>query len=241
MKAKHLIALFELMVGWAYAWGESRWKCVDCSGAFVWAFRMLEQSIYHGSNTIWREYLEKKGPLDPQGKTPPRPGSAVFKEKDGDFYHIGLYIGEGKVIEAKSAKYGVVVSPLEGWTHFGELKAVDYDSQDQEDEKENPFGFSFLEPLTVNTQSGRLNLRAFCGGSIIHRLEKGEAVRPLLFRENWVRVLTHDGRVGWVDGAYLARQEPAGPSGETQSLPESILSILREADRLLASIPGVRT
>ena len=43
------------------------------------------------------------------------------------YYYVGLYIGEGKVIEAKGTAYGVVTSKIgSGWTHWGELKGVDY-------------------------------------------------------------------------------------------------------------------
>ena len=51
------------MVGWRYEWGAAKQGCVDCSGAFVYALKKYGLSIYHGSNTIWREYLTSKGKI----------------------------------------------------------------------------------------------------------------------------------------------------------------------------------
>lgn len=39
--AAELIALFNRMYTehWAYKWGAAQTGCVDCAGAFVWAYR----------------------------------------------------------------------------------------------------------------------------------------------------------------------------------------------------------
>lgn len=105
----------------------------DCSGLFVWAFKQLGGSIYHGSDTMYRKYCDAKGELksgtrtDGQGL---KPGTAVFvwKESKKKYTHVGLYVGGGKVIEAKGAKAGVTTSKITDsqWTNWGELKGVDY-------------------------------------------------------------------------------------------------------------------
>ena len=55
---------------------------------------------------------------------PERPGLAVWR--DG---HIGVYIGEGYVIEAMGTKYGVVKTKLaeRSFTHWLEIPNIDYD------------------------------------------------------------------------------------------------------------------
>lgn len=55
---------------------------------------------------------------------PERPGLAVWR--DG---HIGVYIGEGYVIEAMGTKYGVVKTKLaeRSFTHWLEIPYIDYD------------------------------------------------------------------------------------------------------------------
>ena len=55
---------------------------------------------------------------------PDTPGLAVWKPG-----HIGVYIGNGEVIEAMGTKYGVVKTQLEGrgWTHWLEIPYIKYD------------------------------------------------------------------------------------------------------------------
>lgn len=55
---------------------------------------------------------------------PDKPGLAVWH--DG---HIGVYIGDGYVIEAMGTKYGVVKTELagRGWTHWLEIEYINYD------------------------------------------------------------------------------------------------------------------
>lgn len=54
---------------------------------------------------------------------PDTPGVAVWKSG-----HIGVYIGDGKVIEAMGTTSGVVMTELEGrgWTHWCEIPSIDY-------------------------------------------------------------------------------------------------------------------
>ena len=55
---------------------------------------------------------------------PDKPGLAVWHEG-----HIGVYIGDGYVIEAMGTKYGVVKTELagRGWTHWLEIEYINYD------------------------------------------------------------------------------------------------------------------
>ena len=45
----------------------------------------------------------------------------------GNFYHVGLYIGDGKVIEAQSTKTGVVTSCISSWGYAARLTNTVYD------------------------------------------------------------------------------------------------------------------
>lgn len=115
----------------------------DCSGLFVWAFKELGGSIYHGSNTIWNKYCSKQGKLV-NGKRADgyklRPGTAVFLLDSTGRHHIGLYVGDGLCIEAKGTKYGVVTSDITHWDEWGELRDIDYSGypDEQEGERLNP-------------------------------------------------------------------------------------------------------
>lgn len=115
----------------------------DCSGLFVYAFKQFGASIYHGSNTMYLKYCSAKGQLSNGKRTDGKellPGTAVFvwNADEKKYSHVGLYIGNGEVIEAASTVSGVIKSAVNAkkkdkngksvdkWTNWGELKDVDY-------------------------------------------------------------------------------------------------------------------
>ena len=118
----------------------SKWighTVADCSGLFAWAFSKLGGSIAHGSNSIYDRYCSEKGSLDSAKKKSLLPGTAVFtatvynKGKPNEYVkhnHIGLYIGNGKVIEASGTQAGVCISNITAgkWSYYGLLKDVNY-------------------------------------------------------------------------------------------------------------------
>ena len=112
----------------------SKWighRVADCSGLFSWAFRQLGGSIYHGSDTMYRKFCVNKGELN-KGKHTDRgtlkPGTAVFVWNGSSYSHVGLYAGNGIVIEAMSTLKGVTTTKVTAgkWTHWGELAGIDY-------------------------------------------------------------------------------------------------------------------
>jgi cell wall-associated NlpC family hydrolase len=156
--AQALIAKFQYALDqkWGYIWGGtgqtwtqakqdaatrsmtvkygSRWigkRVADCSGLFSWAFKELGGYMYHGSNTMWNKYCTSKGTL--QSGITIRPGTAVFLVNSaGSRHHVGLFIGNDTVIEAKGTAYGVVTSKLSHWDEWGELTGVDYTNEGSE-------------------------------------------------------------------------------------------------------------
>lgn len=144
--------------GWGYVWGAAgeiwtqakqdaatreqtvkfgqQWvghRVADCSGLFYWAFKQLGGYMYHGSNTMYKSYCTAKGTLSKGKRTDGmalKLGTALFTGTESDHGHVGLYIGDGNVIEAKGTQAGVVLSKASNtkWTFWGELKGVDYGS-----------------------------------------------------------------------------------------------------------------
>ena len=109
----------------------------DCSGLFSWAFKQLGGTMYHGSNTMYLKWCTDKGQLQKGRRTDGRglkPGTAVFIWDGSTYSHVGLYIGDGVVIEAASTQKGVTTSKVSDgkWTHWGELKGVDYSGVTEE-------------------------------------------------------------------------------------------------------------
>lgn len=98
-------------------------KVADCSGLVVWVFKHFGVSVPHGSNSLWKTCKEKGKII---GEIPV--GALVFKLRNStDYYHVGIYVGNGKVIEAKGTVAGVVESSLSGWGYYGLLSSVEHE------------------------------------------------------------------------------------------------------------------
>ena len=120
----------------------SKWighMVADCSGLFSWAFKQLGGYMYHGSDTMFRKYCTESGALSGGKRTDGKellPGTAVFtyNEKKKNYGHVGLYVGNGSVIEASGTIAGVCTSNVAAskWKYWGELVNVDYSQQNSE-------------------------------------------------------------------------------------------------------------
>ncbi|MBQ8202213.1 MAG: peptidoglycan-binding protein [Clostridia bacterium] len=133
---QQLIADFEDCIGWPYATpGTNDERGIDCSGMFVRAYRLQGARIYHGSNTIWRNYLSSKGRI--RSLDDLRPGMAVFKWKaetpakfdddEGDFCHIGLVTSVSPLRIVHASTQGMQVradTKLGKWKYWGVLTQV---------------------------------------------------------------------------------------------------------------------
>jgi len=170
VKASDLVKIFSQMESekWKYAAGANKQGEVDCSGAFYYAYKQLGGYMYHGSNTMWRKYTTKKGKI---GEIDLIPGMAVFKCRDwtsaqssngwyetdpGDVYHVGMYVGDGWVVEAQSKKTGVVKTKVSTWHLAAQLVDTVYDI-DENTAAAEPF-VPFLGTVKINR--GWLNLRS---------------------------------------------------------------------------------
>lgn len=114
----------------------------DCSGLFRWAFDQLDGYMYHGSNTMWDKYTASRGELQAGRRTDGHdllPGTAVFTDKDGSKNHVGLYVGNGNVIEAANTRKGVISSLVSDkkWTHWAVLKGVTMNVTERMDDDGN--------------------------------------------------------------------------------------------------------
>ena len=145
-KAKQRAATREMTVKYGSKWIGHR--VADCSGLVYWAFKQLGGTIYHGSHTQYVSYTTARGDLSNGNRAdgqPLKPGTAVFKKKKAtagqksyngyNYHHVGLYIGDGTVIEAEGTINGVVISKVSTWNAWGELKGVDYSDGSTNDDE----------------------------------------------------------------------------------------------------------
>ena len=59
-----------------------------------------------------------------------RPGDLVFRKNSQKYYHVGVYIGNGQVVEAKGRDDGVVQRRLDAsggsyWNRWGRLRLLE--------------------------------------------------------------------------------------------------------------------
>lgn len=225
MTASELIKLFRRMLDerWTYELGAAREGCVDCSGAFVWAYKQLGESIEHGSNSIAHlrvgEYVSVADA---------KPGYAVFKlrewleddsgnrwyqQQPGDCYHIGLMGYDGRVLNAQSTKTGFVASPAaQNWAFAAPLKAVDYTDREEDD--------PMWGNATIKTQKAGsyVNLRegASTRAAVIGKVYDGERVNVL--REagtGWIYGKTQAGAEGYMSADYIVEDTPSSGGEDT--------------------------
>lgn len=249
IKASELINLFQRMLDehWAYEPGAAREGCVDCSGAFVWAYKQLSASIEHGSNSIAHLRVGEYVPVSEA-----KPGYAVFKlrewreddsgnrwfdQQPGDCYHIGLMGRDGRVLNAQSTKTGFVASPAsQNWAFAAPLKAVGY--SDNVEGAETMFGNA-----TVNITSGYLNIRegASARSKVIAKAENGARVN--IIREaggtGWVFGVLESGEAGYMSSEYLVEDAPpeSGDQGETSGEAPTTTT-LRRNDGVYVTLAG---
>lgn len=106
---------------------------IDCSGVWYLAMRELGSYMYHGSNTMWKSYTVNRGALKGGKRTDGKElklATAIYTGNDTDGRnHVGIYVGNGKVLEAGGCQKGVILTPVTAskWTWWAEMKYVDYE------------------------------------------------------------------------------------------------------------------
>src|SRR5215213_5007762 len=90
-------------VGSPYRYGAAGPNAFDCSGLVTWAFKSSGKSLPRTSSQLSRVGA-------PVSKSALQPGDLVFFYKPVS--HVGIYIGNGKVVHASNRKSPVKVSDI---------------------------------------------------------------------------------------------------------------------------------
>ena len=125
---------------WDYA-GETEVKVHDCIGlikGYIWSKSPTDNDPVYvksqdKSDGGMYEICTKKGDISTM---PEVPGTLVFMKG-----HVGVYIGDGYVVEARGHAFGVVKTKLtgRGWKNWGYCPYVTYESEKTEETKKGDY------------------------------------------------------------------------------------------------------
>lgn len=210
----------------------------DCSGLFRGAWRALDKYKSGGATTIWNKWATRKGTIDTM---PDKPGIAVFRGDGKTMQHIGLYIGNGEVVDARSTDAGVVHQTLAQygrWTHWAELEDVEYNGGAPEE--------TVLWRGTVKTKTGggigiwtdatkERKVAQIADGTLVDVLGETDAAGFAKARSG----MNH----GYVDTQYLIPEAAGDEGGEDEDYTPSVVWIAipvseEHASAMLDAYPG---
>ena len=106
-------------------------------------------TVDHSADSMFHACIQRGG----IATMPEKPGVLVFihSAKTGRMEHVGVYIGGGKVIEARGHAYGVVQTALRGrgWTQWGVCPYITYDSAESAESEDEDMDISKLTDAQV--------------------------------------------------------------------------------------------
>lgn len=104
------VAKAKTFLGMPYVWGGMHpATSFDCSGLIYWSYQQEGVSIPRTSRQQYAATVRLK-------KEDVLPGDLVFFAYDGRIGHVGIYIGDGKMLNSQNA--GVVIESIDGWKQY---------------------------------------------------------------------------------------------------------------------------
>lgn len=155
-----------------------------------------------------------------------RPGQLVFKGqplgRDHEPSHVGLYIGDGKVIHSSSAKGGVVITDVNNgqWTLSADHTLIEVDGSGGGG---GDTGEGYAAEVVTYKGGKTVNLRSGPGTSypVIAKVNAGTTVTVQVELEGWSYVATPSNGSGYMSSEFLKRIEPEpGPAPDPTPTPE---------------------
>ncbi len=111
-----IVAEAEKLIGAPYILGAESWEegGFDCSGVTQFVYRQLGITIPRRASQQWAGIGNKV--------TERMPGDIIAIEKEGRVYHVGIYIGDNRMIHAPKPGDFVKVSDLGWWVKNSRIK-----------------------------------------------------------------------------------------------------------------------
>jgi cell wall-associated NlpC family hydrolase len=102
-------------VGDPYVWAAAGPNAFDCSGLVVWAYGQIGISLMHYTGDLWNEG-------EHVSRSELEPGDLVFFF--ADLSHVGIYVGNGLMVDAPSAGQNVQVQPVFWGAYAGAVRII---------------------------------------------------------------------------------------------------------------------
>lgn len=217
-------------MGWPYVSpGSNDANGIDCSGLFVKMYRDQDAKIYHGSNTIFREYCSSTGKLTKESQL--QAGMAVFKLKDwtdadkdnrwygkdpGNLSHIGYVdsVNPLRIIHASSAAGCVTTdTKISKWAYWGKLKDVDYGGSPDPDPDpgQEPVPEKTMKVYAENGKPVNLRKAPKTSSPLVDRVPVGELVTVKAEQDEWSNV-DWKKKTGWMMSSFLVDPDTPDPT-----------------------------
>lgn len=207
----------------------------DCSGlikAYLWTSSIDDVTPKYNSKqdfgaTAFYDHAKVKGKLPNNNM---KIGTLVFKGDDKDKSHVGVFVGDNTVVEAKGHAYGVVSSAFSSgkWTHWAECNLIEYveeaapvpDPVPEPTPAPAPVPSPQPVPAPSNDYEGvwkvtakdGLNMRTKPNKTIILTVPYGKEVTCDGSSDgDWLKV-TYKGKTGYCYKKYLSKVSAADPS-----------------------------
>lgn len=159
-------------------------RVADCSGGIVYAIQQYDSSFTDRTANTFKSQFTESGPIS---TIPEIPGLAVWRSG-----HIGVYAGNGKVLEFRGTDYGCVETNLSerNFTHWGKIKGVDYTTTT-----------TTVKPSTTTTATGKAYHAKCSGGSVYVRSGPGTTNKAVGVARKDDVLLALPAKNGWCEVA----------------------------------------
>lgn len=225
-------------IGWPYeSPGTNDKNGIDCSGMFVKMYRDQGAKIYHGSNTIFREYCSETGKITSARDL--QVGMAVFKCKPwteadkgnkwygtepGNLSHIGFVTSVNPLeITHCTSPVAKTDSSIGKWAYWGKLKDVDYGGSPSPEPGPDPEPTPVTKTMYVYAENGKpVNMRrkASKQAALVERVPVGASVIWQKDDGNGWAYVKYHGFVGWMMDCYLVSDPTPAPSPDPSPEPD---------------------
>ncbi|WP_233526415.1 NlpC/P60 family protein [Actinomadura spongiicola] len=114
-KAAQALRLAMTKIGSPYVWGAEGPSSFDCSGLTMWAYKQVGINLPHYTGSQWNAGTRVS-------RSELQPGDLVFFYSD--LHHMGIYVGDGKMLHAPRTGDVVKIAPMGGRPFAGGVRVA---------------------------------------------------------------------------------------------------------------------